>query len=101
MDKKTGGTPKDTTPKKSRFNDNSANAQRKKLLTALNELGFVTTVYARDVLGIMSPAPRVQELRQRGCKIITERVNEADSLGLVHHGVARYVLIAEANGSAL
>jgi Helix-turn-helix domain len=98
MDKKIGHTSKDTAPKKSRFNNNSAHAQRQKLLVALKELDSVTTVYARDVLGIMAPAPRALELRAMGYKIVTERVNETDSLGLLHHGVARYVLLAEANG---
>jgi hypothetical protein len=85
-------------PKKLQFNNNSAHAQRQKLLAALQELDSVTTVYARDVLGIMAPASRTLELRAMGHKIITERVNETDSLGLLHHGVARYVLHVEANG---
>jgi hypothetical protein len=87
-------------PKKSRFNDTSAHAQRQRLLAYLIEFGSVTTVYARDVLGIMSPAPRVQELRQRGYNIITERIKANDHLGVSHYGVARYVLITQAGGAA-
>lgn len=81
--------------------DNSAQAQRQRLTAALIELDGITTIYAREVLGIMSPAPRVQELRARGFKIITERVDDTDSLGVIHRGVARYVLVAgAANGSS-
>lgn len=72
----------------------SASAQRQQLKAVLNEFGSVTTIYAREVLGIMSPAPRVQELRAMGLKIITERIVATDSLGVKHHGVARYVLVA-------
>lgn len=73
--------------------DTSTSAQRQRLKTALIEFGSVTTIYAREVLGIMSPAPRVQELRAMSLKIITERIDATDSLGVRHHGVARYVLI--------
>lgn len=94
MAKKNGDTPKGTTTKKSQIHDSSASAQRQRFKAALIEFGSVTTIYAREVLGIMSPAPRVQELRAMGLKIITERVDATDNLGVRHHGVARYVLVA-------
>ena len=83
MSKKNGDTSKSTTTKQSRFNDTSAHAQRQRLLKFLIEAGSVTTVYARDSLGIMSPAPRVLELRERGYNINTEHVDSTDSLGCI------------------
>lgn len=94
MSKKIAAPLKSAATKKSQLNDTSASAQRQRLKAALIEFGSVTTIYAREALGIMSPAPRVQELRAMGCKIVTERIDATDSLGVRHCGVARYVLIA-------
>ncbi|ARU27755.1 helix-turn-helix domain-containing protein [Cellvibrio sp. PSBB006] len=71
----------------------SANAQRKRLLEALKSLGAVNTLYARDRLNIMAPAPRVKELREQGHLIHTDRISITDQNGFLHRNVARYVLI--------
>jgi hypothetical protein len=83
---------------KKHLTNTSANAQRKRLLEALQKLGAVTTVYARDRLNIMAPAPRIKELREQGHKIHTDRINIIDSNGCAHGNVARYVLIKLAGG---
>lgn len=45
-------------------------------------------------LGILSPAPRIKELREAGYTILTYKtaVNEA---GYIHHNIAKYVLLEE------
>lgn len=95
MSKKNGHTPKDAATK-SRQHDTSAKAQRQQLLNELEtkQAEGVDTIYARDYMGIMAPAPRIKELRERGFSIQTFREDIADSLGVIHRGVARYVLIA-------
>lgn len=76
----------------------SANAQRKRLLDALQILGAVNTLYARDRLNIMAPAPRIKELREQGHQIHTDRISITDRNGFIHSNVARYVLIKLAGG---
>ncbi len=93
MIKKNEHTPKDALTK-SRFNDTSASAQRKKISNHLINYGRITTLEAREQYGIMSPAPRVKELRVSGWDILTERVRVSDHLGVTHDGVGRYVLIS-------
>ncbi|MEY4589991.1 MAG: hypothetical protein RL497_2067 [Pseudomonadota bacterium] len=111
MSKKNGTTPKraitkktakqkPATLKKSPLHNNSAQAQQKRIAAHLRKYGRINTVYARDELGIMSPAPRIKELRNQGYKIKTLRISVADSLGVTHHGVADYVLISEPQRSA-
>lgn len=69
-------------------------AQRFRLAAALKSLTSISTSQARDELAIMSPAPRIMELRRRGWDIRTDRVWIADSLG-VPHLQAQYVLVSE------
>lgn len=95
MDKKIGHTPKDTAINNLHLNNTSASAQRQRLKAALIEFGSVTTFFARDVLGIMAPAARCMELKDSGLEIYTERISLMDRLGVIHHGVARYVLMAQ------
>jgi len=45
----------------------------------------ITTMEARNTLGIMSPAARILELKQRGYIIKTHRVDEYDLNGIAHH----------------
>lgn len=80
------------------FDDTSTRAQRKRLLEALKILGAANTLYARDRLNIMAPAPRIKELREQGHHIHTDRITITDRNGFVHHNVARYVLIKLAGG---
>jgi len=71
--------------------DNSANTQRRHILSYLSQNGSLTTLQARQELGICHPAARVMELRRRGYEIDTVWVNDVDSTGATHM-VARYVL---------
>jgi len=80
------------------LSNTSANAQRKRLLEALQTLGAVNTLYARDRLNIMAPAPRIKELREQGHQIHTDRISIQDRDGFTHGNVARYVLIKLAGG---
>ena len=68
-------------------------AQRQRLLDHLEQYNAITTIEARELYDIMSPAPRVLELRERGYNIVTTRVNQHTDKGN-HKGVARYVLFS-------
>lgn len=76
--------------------DINLEAQRQRLLTALTEAGSsgITTIQARHQLNILSPAPRVHELRHwYGHNIQTIWTTETTPEGYAHR-VARYVLMA-------
>ena len=78
---------------KENFKDNSAINQRKKLLDFMREHGSITTAQARAELDIMSPAPRIMELKRMGHNIITvwdDWTSEFD----IRHRIARYVLLS-------
>lgn len=79
------------TTRKIKFTDNSAHNQRAKLLDYLIEHGCITTSEARELLGIMSPAPRILELKARGYLINRLWVDWTDEHGIKHR-IARYVL---------
>lgn len=64
--------------------------QRTALLAALRD-GPVSTVHAREVLGVMHPAGRVLELRRSGHAIVTLRRKVVDADGRAHAS-ASYVL---------
>lgn len=64
--------------------------QRAALLAALRE-GPITTLEARDALGVMHPAARVLELRRLGHVIVTLRRRVVDAEGRAHTSAA-YVL---------
>ncbi|WP_374487013.1 helix-turn-helix domain-containing protein [Zoogloea sp.] len=70
--------------------DHAKARQRAVLLAELRQ-GPVTTIQAREALGIMSPAARVLELRRSGLDILTVRARIVDSAGALH-AMARYVL---------
>lgn len=53
------------------------------ILDELNQ-GPVSTLFARDVLGIMSPAARIMELRRQGYLIVTGRALVVDGSGQPH-----------------
>ena len=75
-----------------KFTDNSAQNQRSKLLDWLFERGSISTSEARENLDIMSPAPRIMELKARGYIIVTVADSWISPHGINHKGVARYVL---------
>lgn len=64
--------------------------QQAALLAALRE-GPISTVHAREVLGIMHPGGRVLELRRSGHAIVTLRRRVVDAEGRAHTSAA-YVL---------
>lgn len=70
-------------------NDNSASAQRSRLLAALIK-GPVSTLAARKYHDILHPAARVQELRNRGHLIDTIWTDDVTAEGNVHR-VALYL----------
>jgi len=65
-------------------------SQRARILQYLRHKPL-STLQARKELDILSPAPRIFELRAQGFNIITEKVTE-DS-GKAKHRVALYVLL--------
>jgi len=73
----------------------TAKIQRLQILAHLLAGNSLTTQQARLELCIMSPAPRVLELRRQGYKIVTERTIYEDSQG--KHSIARYILLVGGN----
>ncbi len=72
--------------------DNSASAQRNRLLEALSRRP-ISTIEARRDLDILHPAGRVKELRHNeGHQILTAWSYEPTDCGKLHR-VARYVLV--------
>ncbi|WP_448556022.1 helix-turn-helix domain-containing protein [Thalassotalea montiporae] len=73
------------------INDVSSASQRAQILDYLQRNGSATTLDIRNELHILSPAPRVLELRERGHNINTVWVNCATPDGKKHR-IAKYVL---------
>jgi len=69
----------------------SAESQRNKLLRYIREHGSINTFQAREI-GCMSPAPRVMELKKKGCNIVANYMPIEDKDGVKHNGVATYTL---------
>jgi hypothetical protein len=91
MDKKTAHTKAGQTDKP-KFTNNSAHNQRLKLLDWLFEKNSITTTQARETLDVMSPAPRIFELRKAGYLINTIWESWESEYGIKHR-IARYVLL--------
>ncbi len=66
--------------------------QRHAILTYLQSGNRLTTLFARETLGICHPAARVMELRADGYEIITNIRVGHDITG-TKHSVAEYVLM--------
>lgn len=77
--------------------NSSSNSQRARIMAYLKANGRATTCELRKELDILSPAPRILELRRRGYIIETDPVDIETELGR-HSGVACYVLISEPEG---
>lgn len=99
MNKKNARQPKSTSVNariktKHKFTDNSAAAQRARLLKRLMR-GPITTIEARRDLDILMPAARIFELRHREGKTVqmvwVDRPTECGKL----HRVAMYSLFPE------
>lgn len=77
-----------------RFQGNDCNAQRERILTAIQELGSVTTFEAIRFLDCYDPRPRVWELRhQIGHKITTHMRAEQTESGAFHR-IGVYMMAA-------
>jgi hypothetical protein len=74
------------------FNNNSAYNQRLKILDWLFEKNSITTAQAREYLDVMSPAPRIMELRKAGYLIVTVWDYWTSDYGIKHR-IGRYVLL--------
>lgn len=92
MDKKKAHT-KAGSKHKCNSKDNSAHNQRLKILDWLFEKGSITTDQARTNLSVMSPAPRILELKRAGYLINTVPETFIDSADVKHTKTARYVLV--------
>lgn len=75
------------------FISDSAKARQRLALLAALRNGPVTTVQAREALGISHPGGRVLELRRRGLRINTVRGRAVDAQGRPHVS-AVYVLVS-------
>lgn len=69
---------------------NSVDAQRARLLAALEERPM-TTLEIRRELDILGPAPRILELRRQGQNILTTWADQPTDSGRLHR-VAQYSL---------
>jgi hypothetical protein len=72
--------------------DTSASTQRMQILALLKRYPSINTLEFRDVHGILSPAPRVFELRLMGYEILTHLEDIRTQDGRLHKRVARYYL---------
>jgi hypothetical protein len=72
--------------------DTSASTQRMQILGLLKRYPSINTLEFRDVHGILSPAPRVFELRLMGYEILTHLEDISTPDGRLHKRVARYYL---------
>jgi len=92
--KKNRPTPKSQPAKpRTEFINNTLAAQRARLIDLL-KIAPRTTTELRNQHSIMSPAPRVLELRKQGYNIVLEWVVQYDTAG-VKHRAGRYRLIVE------
>lgn len=84
-----------------KLHNNSPIAQRARILRwFFNESQRLSTLEAREELGIMSPACRIMELRDMGHNIITEREQQKDVTGTKHQtGVYIYMSFSNDNQS--
>jgi Helix-turn-helix domain len=72
-------------------NNTSINNQHAICLRVL-ALSPQSTIDLRHTHGVMMPAARVKELRNKGYNIATMRVTETTPDNIIHKGVAKYVL---------
>lgn len=77
--------------------DNSFSAQRASILHWFQRISYrLSTLDARERLGIMSPASRIFELRNMGHNIPLEWTYQEDSTGTLHRvGVYVYMGLAQ------
>jgi hypothetical protein len=69
----------------------SSKSQKLRILDHLRRGNALTTLEARQDMGIQHPAARIQSLREQGIPIDTVWVSQVSDLGITHR-VARYVM---------
>lgn len=74
------------------LNDNSAKAQRARLLSYLKDHGSITTTHAREFLNIYDPRVRKHELVREGHNIQMSWVRAFTAQGFSHR-VGLYTLV--------
>ena len=67
-------------------------SSQQNLLLAYLKKGPLSTIAAREELGIMSPSARVSELRSLGYIIKTKRISLSEESGRNHRQVALYLM---------
>ena len=72
--------------------ENNVRAQRLRIIEWFKRNKSLTTHQDREILGVIHPAGRIMELRQRGYDIMTHWTWEANAQGRTHR-VAKYVLM--------
>lgn len=77
--------------------DNSSSTQRKRILSYLEKNHRLSTIAAREQLGILHPGGRIMELRKKGYRIDTHWIEEPDSNGVAHR-VGLYVYQGRSGG---
>ncbi len=90
----TAGTEATMQNRQRHYHANDTNAQRQRLVDWFRASGSITTEQARQELDIMSPAPRIMELRARGFEIMTVWDNYPTASGQMHR-MARYVYMGK------
>lgn len=81
------------------INETTKARQRQALLQALQSGQAVSTVYAREVLGISHPAGRVFELRRQGYGVTTAKATIADARGRLHTSAVYRLTSADSGAS--
>jgi len=80
--------------KNQRNYSNSASSQRTRILEHFSKCPRLSTMEAREELGVLHPSGRIMELRQKGHKIDMHWIKAPDSNGVIHR-VGLYVLKSE------
>lgn len=75
-----------------RFPGNNAATQRMRMLAAMEETGYVTTLESMRLLDVYDPRPRVFELRRDG-NFIQTAVTRAETESGVLHKIGLYFLL--------
>lgn len=73
----------------------SSKVRNAAILLAALQRGPMTTLMAREELGVQAVAQRIMELRMMGHPIVTRRVWQQDSAGRQHR-IGQYVLLGGA-----
>jgi hypothetical protein len=76
---------------------NSTSTQRKRILSYLEKNHRISTMEAREILGILHPGGRIMELRKKGYRIDTHWIEAFDANGGTHK-VGLYVYQGKPGG---